>query len=339
MEQNQNELLAEAIMRRLGLSDKEPSEEEKKYDETLSKAIEEYEKGKKYLFTNVMDIPEVDWLVEGFAVEEGLTLLFGDAGVGKTSLMLQLMGCLTEGKEFLGLVTKKVETLLIEQDESRPLLRGHVERMLSGYPSLKWTEVPNFQILWDGEKMDFQYADYSLKKLIGYFWHPIVIIDSLTSLGIEDINHPASAILFDKLRQLAGIYHCAFILLHHPNKSGDVMGSNLIKAKVDCMLHLQSGRLSFEKLRGKTPESVVTKPGEVPYLSIRQDPDTLIFSEVKGRVEFIQELLLQGKPRPEIIEAVCQAYGGRKASVARAVDREKEKLIESEKLISFHLEK
>ena len=44
------------------------------------------------------------------------------------------------------------------------------------------------------------------------------------------------------------------------------MGSNLIPAKVDCILHLQSGRLSFEKLRGKTPGIIIVEPGEHPDL-------------------------------------------------------------------------
>lgn len=162
-----------------------------------------------------------------------------------------------------------------------------------------------------------------------------MIIDSVSSLGIEDINHPSSAILFDKVRELASKYYCGFILLHHPNKSGDVMGSNLIKAKVDCLLQLQADRLSFEKVRGKVPDAVTAKADETPHLSIRQDPVTLVFTVIKDRAEFIQELLLQGKRRAEIIEATQQVYGGNKDSIGKAVDREKRKLIEQGKLVDL----
>ena len=48
---------------------------------------------KEQLFMKIMDIPKANWLVEGVAVRDGITLLFGDAGVGKTSLMLQLIAC------------------------------------------------------------------------------------------------------------------------------------------------------------------------------------------------------------------------------------------------------
>lgn len=132
----------------------------------LGEAYKKLSQRKKQLFTKVMDIPEVEWLVEGIAVREGITLLFGDAGVGKTSLMLQLMGCLAEGKEFLGLSTTKANTLLIEQDEGKPLLKSHIERMLPVYPSLRWLEVPQVQILWDNTKADFEAKGSLLEELI-----------------------------------------------------------------------------------------------------------------------------------------------------------------------------
>jgi predicted ATP-dependent serine protease len=322
MEQNQNELLAEAMMRRLGLSDREPSEEDKQYDEAVRKAIEEYEKGKKSIFTNVMDIPEADWIVEGFVVEEGLTLLFGDSRVGKTSLMLQLITCLAEGKEFLGLDTRKAEMLLIEQDEGKRLLRNHIQRMLPVYPSLKWTDVPNSQISWNSAKKEFQYSEHSLEKLISYFWHPIVIIDSLSSLGIEDINHPSCSLIFDRLRDITGKCRCSFIVLHHPNKSGDVMGSNLIKAKVDCMLHLQKDKLIFEKVRGELPKAVTEKPGEAPSLNIKQDPNFLVFR--MGMAERARMLVSQGIERDAAIVTLESEYGASRANARTTYNRAKQ---------------
>ncbi|MFC2003442.1 AAA family ATPase [Chloroflexota bacterium] len=276
---------------------------------------------KELLFMKVMNIPEVEWLVEGIAVKGGITLLFGDAGKGKTSLMLQLIACTIEGNEFLGLLTEKVNTLLIEQDEGKPLLRSHVERMLAACPSLGELEVPTVWILWDNNTTDFQVRGSLLEELIDLSSASIVIIDSLTSLGITDINHPRSSIVFDRVRAISEKHHCAFILLHHPNKDDEIMGSNLIPAKVDCILHLQSSRLTFEKLRGKTPDIIVGEFGGHPYLDINQDPETLVFKVARKRSDVIQELIIQGKKRGEIITQIQQEYGGKKDSIGKAVDR------------------
>lgn len=248
--------------------------------------------------------------------------------------MLQLIGCVNEGREFLGLSTQQVGTLLIEQDEGRSLLRSHIERMLPCCPSLESLIVPKVLVLWDNTLRDFEAKGSLLEELIFLSSASIVIIDSVTSLGIEDINQPSTATLFDKLRVIAGKYHCSFVLLHHPNKSGDVMASNLIKAKVDCLLHLEHDRLVFEKLRGTTPKVVAVKPGDAPHISISKDPDTLTFTQAKDRTTLIRELLLEGKTRSEVIDLVCQVSDAKKETIGKAVDRERSKLIQEGKLIS-----
>ena len=339
-----NEQRGSVTVRVIGVTAEEydalPEEEQAQYEvpipeEELNQLFEAKDKiTKRYsqLFGSVMDAPKPDWIVEGIAVKDGITLLFGDAGVGKTSLCLELIGCVTESKECLGLSTQQVATLLIEQDENMPLLRSHIERMLPLYPSLRWLKVPTVPILWDNAKADFEVSGKLLEELILFSSASIVVIDSISSLGIADINHPSTATIFDKLRVVAGRHHCAFILLHHPNKSVDVMGSNLIKAKVDVMLHLQKDKLVFEKLRGSPPTIATIEAGESPYISLRQDSETLTFSVVQNRAAFIQQLWVQNKPRAEIIDLVCQTYGGKKDTVGKAVDREKQKLPEEGKL-------
>jgi archaellum biogenesis ATPase FlaH len=294
----------------------------------LAEDIERAEEKRKNLFTNIMDIPEADWIVEGFAVKQGITLLYGDRHTGKTSLMLQLIGSVYENKKLLSLNIGKVKPLLIEQDESPSLLRSHVERMLPQYRCLEKLNVPTETVLWDNDKA--RYASPMLEDLIQYSsLANLVIIDSLTSLGIEDINHPRCSLIFDRLRDISRKWACAFIVLHHPNKSGEIMGNKLIQAKVDCILQLQKDKLIVEKLRAKTPSIFTVDGGKYPYLEVEQDPDTLIFRIDKAA--FIRELLLQGKPRLDVINSVSSTYGGNKESIGKATDRQKKKLTEEGK--------
>jgi hypothetical protein len=114
------------------------------------------------------------------------------------------------------------------------------------------------------------------------------------------------------------------------------MGSNLIKAKVDCLLELKDDRLVFHKLRGKVPEVATADPGKPPYLEIKRSPDTLTFTTVIDRAEFIRSLWLQGKQRAELIDLVCQAYPSIKRDTAgKAVDREKQRLVQKGQHISI----
>ena len=71
--------------------------------------------------------------------------------------------------------------------------------------------------------------------------------------------------------------------------------------------HLQRGKLSFEKLRGKLPEGVAMDAGN-QYLSIWQQPDTLAFRRVPVRDDWIFQLHQQGHKPKEIAEIVSAVY-------------------------------
>lgn len=279
-------------------------------------------KKRKEFFTSVFDIPEPEWLVEGFAVKEGITLLYGDRATGKTSLMLQLIASAWEGKDLLSLKVKQVRPLFIEQDENPAMLRGHIERMLPKYDSLERLELPNDRLLWDNQNLRFAVPGM-LELLISLSRANLVIIDSLTSMGIDDINHPRSAIVFDRLRDVAREWQCAFIVIHHPNKSGEIMGSNMIPPKTDIILYLEIGKLSFEKLRGQPP-SIARLDQTYPYMKIKQDEDTLVFRI--DRADFIRKLIQEKKLKPEIVGTVQEVYGGERDAVRKAVGREMEKI-------------
>jgi len=300
---------------------RELSVEEEVLQEEIAKAMQKSADMHDKLFTPIMDIPKAEWIIQGIAVKEGITLLFGEPGAGKTSLMLQLIAAAQVGMPFVGIGVSKVTTLLVEQDENPGMLRGHIERMLPMLPSLRYLEVPNGTVLWDTNKGSF--SDNTLGELIQYSGMAnLVIIDSLTSLGIEDINHPRCSLVFDALRRLARAWRCAFIVIHHPNKGGDVMGSKLIHAKVDVMLRLETGKLIFEKLRGGYPAGTVIDGKEQPYLPIVQDPTTLVFRV--DRETCIRGLKQAGVPRADAIRIIMVEYGGSKEAVSKAYDRVKE---------------
>ncbi len=197
---------------------------------------------------DVGEFQEPDWLVPGVIVREGLTLLYGDAGVGKTTFALELTDSLQEGKPFLGMLVSKGKVLFIEQDEGVSMLKSHWEKMGK---STRLT-VSKKDILWDAANKAFG-KDFAITLQVAK--PDVVFIDAYTSLGIPDITRPESALVLDELRRQARGYHTAIVLLHHTNQNGEQMGSSLHKAKVDCLLsvtqvHDQRLMLTQEKVRG-----------------------------------------------------------------------------------------
>ncbi len=253
----------------------------------LGRELEGIEKGVN-LVMDVSEFPEPDWIVEGIVVRNGLTLLYGDSGTGKTTLCLYLVDAVQQGKDLFGLKCKQGSPIFIENDESGELLRSHRDKV--GLPAK--LPVANVEITWqsDSKKFNKEFGD-----LLYYYKPDVVIIDAYTSLGIPDITRPESALVLDELRRLARKNECAFVIIHHVSKSGDQIGSSLHKAKMDSMVSLvninNKVTLTQEKVRGTKFDQKV----------INFDPITLKMTDAKITLkDEVKQLKAQGFTLKEI---------------------------------------
>ncbi len=217
---------------------------------------------------DVSEFSEPDWIVEGLVVRNGLTLLYGDSGAGKTTFALYLADAVQKGSDLFGLKCKQGKVTFIENDESPELLKSHRDKV--GLPAK--LSVASVAIVWDAGNKRF---NKEFGDLLYYESPDVVIIDAYTSLGIPDITRPESGLVLDELRRLARKNECAFVIIHHVNKSGEQIGSSLHKAKMDSMVSLVNIKntvtLTQEKVRG-------TKFGEK---LIDFDPVTLKMTDAK----------------------------------------------------------
>ena len=69
-------------------------------------------------------IPRRDWLVENFIPMRNVTLLTGDGGLGKSTLLVQLMTSASLGLPWLGLPVLKVPTLGLFAEDDEDELHG-----------------------------------------------------------------------------------------------------------------------------------------------------------------------------------------------------------------------
>jgi len=253
----------------------------------LDRKLERIEQGIN-LVSDVSEFPEPDWIVEGIVVRNGLALLYGDSGAGKTTFCLYLVDAVQHGTDLFGLKCKQGKVIFIENDESQELLRSHRDKVGLPFP----LRVVKVDITWDAKSNKFN-KEFGL--FLYYESPDLVIIDAYTSLGIPDITRPESGLVLDELRRLAKEHECAFVIIHHVNKSGDQIGSSLHKAKMDSMVSLVNNNnivtLTQEKVRG-------TKFSEK---TIDFDPITLKMTEANISLkDQVKQLKAQGLSQKEI---------------------------------------
>ncbi|MFC1978879.1 AAA family ATPase [Chloroflexota bacterium] len=238
---------------------------------------------------DIREAAEPDWVIYGIAVRNNTTLLYGDAGVGKTTFYLHLADGLMNGSDFVGIQCTRCKPLIICQDEDHSLLKNHWSTM--GKAGL--LPVAKRDIVWD--KKDFN-KDFELT--LTAYKPDVVFIDSYTSLGIPNITTPESGSVFDATNRMARKHQCAVILIHHTNQSGEQMGNSLHRAKVSSMVSILKSDdnhivLTQEKVRGSHFEPIV----------IRFDRDNLTMEREEGSLrEQVWRLLDENEPAGDIIQ-------------------------------------
>jgi predicted ATP-dependent serine protease len=267
------------------------------------------------ILLDIDSVPEPDWMVEGIVVRQGLTLIYGDSGVGKTTFCLHLIDALQKGSNFFGRKCKRSNVLLVEQDQNPPILKS--QKMKLGRPDK--LAIVKDPILWDNKSKKF--TD-NLNGKILRLCPDVVIIDAYTSLGIEDINHPGAGLAFDALRRYSKEFDCAFVILHHTNKSGDQMGSMLNIVKMDSVIQMS-------KKKEKDSQGIVeifvkqqkVKGDAYDNIELMFDTRTLRMFMKENTKQAVYRLMDEGRTLEQILvdladkekpETIRRYYRGRK---------------------------
>lgn len=235
-------------------------------------------------FKRYLDLPQINWIVEGIVGEGQITTLFSTFGLGKTSLILQMFDSLSRNLGFFTFETNPTDYCIIEQDEGNYEMASHVRKMLPNCPALENLSYPNVYISWN-EETEIAAGARELRALTSQFG--ITVIDSLSSMGIKDINHPSMGRLFDMTRQAITDSKHAVVFLHHCNRRGEILGSVQILNKSSNIVEVSPDGLIFHKVRGEVPHVILKKKvgkKQRPFYPIKQNEDSLIF-EFAGEAE------------------------------------------------------
>ncbi len=171
----------------------------------------------------------VDWLVEGWLPAGHMSLLAGQAGMGKTTLAIDLCARLTRGKKFPdGSYVKQCEVAYWSGEDSlnhtivpRLLAAGAYPKRIRLINGIEGKFKREFQPATDLERLEVTLCDYPRVR--------VVVLDPVIALimGARNANAPEEVRkLLEPVRQLVEHRNIAILGIHHFAKRHNSLGSN-----------------------------------------------------------------------------------------------------------------
>ncbi|MFH1219106.1 MAG: AAA family ATPase [Candidatus Eisenbacteria bacterium] len=203
---------------------------------------------------------ETSWRVDGLLPCNGLGILSGESGCGKTWLVLGLALAVAQGGLWLGhFKTTNGTVLLIDEESGEPLLKKRLE--LLGARSIS-SPCPLWIACFQGPQLDTPGGQEELASEIRRLGVKLVIIDSLVRVHTRDENSASDMkILTSGLARITRVEDCAILLTHHARKktkesndAGQMLrGTSELKAAVDLHLYARGSggeiRIEHDKAR------------------------------------------------------------------------------------------
>lgn len=174
---------------------------------------------------------------------DGMLLMYGDGGAGKTTLTVDMAVHLGSGTSWLGIEVQRPVTLTLIENEGP---RGKFRQMLSE-KTASWEGAEfasNIHVLeepWTRFTLQDESHRVGLSSHITQTNTDVVVMGPLATLGMVGGGTPDEINVFErllaKLRNLLA-RPISFWIVHHENKSGDVSGA--WERVPDTLVHVQA---------------------------------------------------------------------------------------------------
>lgn len=215
------------------------------------------------------DIEELDRVLGGGIVTGSLTLVGGDPGIGKSTLLLQMCRNLAQ---------KNRKLLYISGEESLRQIKMRAQRIGQFTDSLKLyceTNLTEIETVIEAEKPE------------------VVIIDSIQTMYNESVGAAPGSV--SQVRESTGVLlrlakgmGISIFIVGHVTKEGTVAGPRVLEHMVDTVLYFEGDRhASYRILRGVKNRFGSTN--EIGVFEMRQEG----LIEVKNPSEY----MLSGRPQ------------------------------------------
>ena len=173
-------------------------------------------------------IKELDRVLGGGIVSGSVTLVGGDPGIGKSTILIQAISNLT----------RDLKTLYISGEESAEQIKLRAERL-----KLKLDQI---NII----------TEVNLELIIETFLNQkpdLVVIDSIQTLFTESFSSPPGSVTqvrecASQLTRYAKNNNCSVIIVGHVTKEGAIAGPRILEHIVDTVLYFEGDNSSTHRM-------------------------------------------------------------------------------------------
>lgn len=175
-------------------------------------------------------LSEFDRTLGGGLVQGSLTLLAGDPGIGKSTILLQTSNA----------IAKSQKVLYVSAEESSSQVKLRAERLKANTPNLLVYSQTNFELIKN------QVEDVKPK---------VLIIDSIQSVYTQNISSSPGSIsqireCTNELMALAKSKNITIVIVGHVTKDGTIAGPKVLEHMVDTVIYFEGDRYkSYRILR------------------------------------------------------------------------------------------
>ena len=252
---------------------------------------------------------ELNRVLGGGIVNGSLTLVGGDPGIGKSTLLLQVCRNLAQ----------TVDVLYVSGEESLKQIKLRAQRIGVFTDRLRLLCETNLN---------------TIKEIIEQSKPDVVIIDSIQTMYNEEVSSSPGSVSQVRettgvLLQIAKILGVSVFIVGHVTKDGSVAGPRVLEHMVDTVLYFEGDRhASYRILRGvknrfgSTNEIGVFEMREEGLVEVENPSEFMLEGKPEGASGSVVACSMEGT-RPILIEIqalVCQSNFGLPRRTAAGTD-------------------
>ena len=286
-----------------------------------------------------IEVEDIEWLIYPFIPYGKITIIQGDPGEGKTTLVLQIIARLTKGEAIINEKAKQPINVIYQTAEDG--LGDTIKpRLLSADADCSKVLVI------DDKDTPLTMRDVRLEQAIVETKAKLVVLDPIQGfLGADVDMHRANKIrpVMKHIAELADKYKCSIILIGHMNKCS--MGKSTYRGlgSIDFQAAARSvlivGRIKDEpeiRVVCQTKSSLAPEAKSIAFRLSKENgfewigeydvtADDLLSGTAKGTkkqaaIDFLEEFVLNGaKPQTEIMK-LAKEKGFSEKTVRNAKD-------------------
>lgn len=208
-------------------------------------------------------LPPLQWLIPGEIVENGICVLFGESGVGKSFIALDYA---------MRLASNGVKVLYAPTEGEA----GYHKRVSAWKSFHKLKRVPALYFIFGGLMLHDKEAMAQIMPHIKKVQPRLVVIDTLAMgmAGLDENSARDVNMFMMTCRKFSRLVNTAVLLVHHTSKAGVMeRGSTALRGNADTMIRISDADEAVMVECSKTKDEEKFQPR---YLTLIKHEDSLI---------------------------------------------------------------